>query len=110
MAKNFHLLDLAEQVADEIMELLQNSRPRLLHHDQLEKSAESIPSNIREGYGRSEGPDRNRYLRYSRGEADETRGHLRSNFVARRLLPRKYWPLHNKLRVIRKMINSILDE
>ena len=110
VGKNFHLLDLAEQVADEVMELLQNSRPRLLHHFQLEASAESIPANIREGYGRTEGPDRNRYLRYSRGSADETKGHLRSNFVANRIPPVKYWRLHNRLCLIRKMINAILGE
>ena len=110
MAKNFRLLELAQQVSDEIMELLQSSRPRLLHHFQLEDSAESVPANIRDGYGRPEGRDRDRFLRYSRSSADETKEHLRSNFAAKRLPASTYWRLHNRLNVIRKMINSITGD
>jgi four helix bundle protein len=110
VGNDFRLLDLAEQVADEIQQLLDNARPRLLHHGQLERSGESIPSNIREGYGRREGPDRNQYLRVSRGSAAESDRHLRANYKSGRISEPTYWRLHHRLIVIQKMITKIIGD
>src|SRR5688500_17777654 len=68
----FMLLAAAEAVVDEVNVLLASSRPRVLYRRQLEESAGSITSNIREGLGRREGPERNQFYRHARGSAEET--------------------------------------
>ena len=110
MPKDFRLLDLAEQIVDEVNDLLRTSRPRLLYHDQIEEAAGSISSNIREGYGRREGPERNQFLRYSRGSAGEVDDRLNRYRVARRLAAKRFWRLRDRLDVFRKMLNSIIGE
>ncbi|MGH7676955.1 MAG: four helix bundle protein [Gemmatimonadaceae bacterium] len=109
MAK-FVLLAVAEAVADEVNVLLTSSRPRLFYRRQLEESAGSISSNIREGLGRREGPERNQFYRYARGSAEETDDRLTRNFVAKRLKPTTYWRLHNRLVLIIKTINKLLGD
>lgn len=108
MANDFRLLDLARAVAEEIHELLRTARPRLLHYFQLEESAESIPANIREAYRRRTKGERNQFLGYARGSSDEADEHLRINRKEKRLGEARYWRLHHRLRVIRKMITSII--
>ena len=106
MSSNFRLLEAARLVADEVNGLLR-PRGRLLHRAQLERSAQSVPANIREGMGREPGPDRNNSYRYARGSAEETDEHLRANFEQHMLPPATYWRLHNRLKVIVSMIDEI---
>ncbi len=107
---NFRLLDVARQVEDEVNELLLNSRPPLLHRKQLADSAQSIPANIREAFGRRRGPEQNQYFRVAISSSEETEEHLRSNVAAKRLTTQRYWRLHHRLRVITKMIRSLMRE
>ena len=109
MAK-FVLLAVAEAVVDEVNVLLASSRPRLLYRGQIEESAGSITSNIREGLGRNEGPERNQFYRYARGSAEEVDDRLTRNFVAKRIKASTYWRLHNRLVLIIKMINKLLGD
>src|SRR5688500_8075321 len=102
------LIAVAEVVVDEINGLLASSRPRVLYRRQLEESAGSITSNIREGLGRREGPERNQFYRHARGSAEETDDRLTRNFVAKRLKPTTYWRLHNRLVLIIKTIDKLL--
>jgi four helix bundle protein len=109
--RDLALLDAAERAADQFNELL--DRPtgaRLLHVRQMRDSVQSIVANIAEGFGRGTGRDRARSLEIARGETEEAIQHLRANFRARRITPQDYWPRHNRLVVIVKMLSSFLLE
>ncbi|HEV8448498.1 MAG TPA: four helix bundle protein [Gemmatimonadaceae bacterium] len=71
------------------------------------QSAHAIGVNIREGFGRGPGGGRAQSIRVARGEAEETIGHLRSNFAMQRLERSTYWRLRNRLVVINRMLNSL---
>ena len=47
-------------------------------------------------------------LRIARGEAEETIRHLQANYRCGRVQASDYWPLHNLLVVIVKMLNSLI--
>jgi four helix bundle protein len=105
------LLDAAKRVADQINALIDESpRGRLLHVNQMRASVQSIAANISEGLGRRPGRDRARSFEIARGETEETITHLSANFRIDRIDERKYWPIHNRLVVIVKMVDSFLRE
>lgn len=106
--RDLAVLDAAERVADGINRLIDRSPRRLLHIRQMRDSVQSIGANISEGFGRGTGRDRARPLEIARGEAEETIRHLGANFRTDRIVPKDYWPLHNLLVVIVKMLNSLL--
>jgi four helix bundle protein len=64
--------------------------------------------NISEGFGRGTGRDRDRSLEIARGEAEEAIRHLSANFRSKRIAPQEYWPVHDLLVVIVKMLNSLV--
>jgi hypothetical protein len=47
--------------------------------------------------------------RHARGETEEAIQHLSANFRTDRIGPRDYWPLHNLLVVVVKMLNALLN-
>jgi four helix bundle protein len=109
--RDLKLLDAADRVADLINELIDRSpHGRLLHVAQMRKSVQSIGANISEGFGRGKGRDRDRPLEIARGETEETIRHLSANFRTNRIAPKDYWPRHNLLVVIAKMLTSILGD
>ena len=81
---------------------------RLLHVAQMRDSVQSIGANISEGFGRGNGRDRARPLEIARGETEETIRHLSANFRTNRLTAGDYWPVHNLLVVIAKMLTALL--
>ena len=110
--RDLDVLDAAETAADRISRLIERSNrsPRqLIHATQLQKSAQSVSANIGEGFGRRRGADCDYRLEIARGEAEEAIKHLRANFRTNRLSAADYWPLHNLLVVIVKMLSSILN-
>ena len=107
--RDLDVLDAAERAADAINSLIDRSHRRLLHVRQLRDSAQAIPANISEGFGRRKGRDRARSLQIARGETEETITHLASNFRAQRIEPKVYWPIRNLLVVIVKMLSSLLS-
>jgi len=100
--------DAAEQLAAQVINLVDRT-PRLLHKQQLLKSTQSLSANIAEGFGRVTKPERNNRLAIARGESEEAIRHLRANFAGRRITSKDYWPLHNRIVTIVKMINSLLS-
>ena len=108
--RDLNMLDASERAVDRVNALIDGSAGRrLLHANQLRNSTQSIPANIAEGFGRGTDGDRARLLRIARGEAEETIRHLNANFRAKRLTADDYWPVHNLLVVIVKMLNSFLN-
>jgi four helix bundle protein len=109
MANPLRLMHLARLVVDEIHRLLDRSRPRLLNEDQLRECSSSITSNIREAYGRGPGRERHQFLRYSRASAEESDERLRTSFANGRLGAKPYWQLRDRLRVIVRMIDRLIE-
>jgi four helix bundle protein len=106
MSNPFRALQVARAIADEVNELLRESK--LIHRAQLRDSAQSIPGNIREGLGRDPGPDRNKSYRVSRGSAEETDEHLRANLEDGRLPRATYRRLRNRIILFIKMIDACM--
>jgi four helix bundle protein len=108
--RDLTVLDAANRAADLINELIDRSpRGRLLHVGQLRDAVQSVVANIKEGFGRGTGRDRDRSLEIARGEVEEAIGHLATNFRARRISPRDYWPRRNTLVVTAKILTAILN-
>ena len=105
--RDLAVLDAANRAADGINRLIADSPKRLLHVSQMRDSVQSISANISEGFGRGKGRDLARSLEIARGEAEETIQHLGANFRDNRITPGDYWPLHNLLVVIVKMLNAL---
>ena len=109
--RDLDVLHAAELVADQINALADRPAPRgrrLLHVTEMRDSSQSIAANIAEGFGRGTDRDRARSLRIARGEAEETIRHVGANFRADRITPKVYWPIHNRLVTIVKMLDSLL--
>src|SRR5262245_30026244 len=108
MAHVLRVLDAARAVVDEVNRLCDGSRRRLLYDKQLRSAAQSICADIREAFGRRRGAERNQFLRFARGSAEEVDKHRRSNWGARRVEATEYWPLHNRLVAIIKILTSLM--
>ncbi len=107
--RDLKLLDAAERAARLINELIDRSpRGRLLHVSQMRDSVQAIGANFSDGFGRGERQDRDRSPEIGRGETEETIRHLSANFHSKRITPKEYWPRHNLLVVIVKMVTSFL--
>ena len=107
--RGLNVLDASERAADRINELIDcPTGRRLLHVNQMRNSAQASSANIAKGFGRGTDGDRARMLRIARAEAEETIRHLNANLRAKRVTPRKYWPIRDLLVVIVKMLNSLL--
>jgi len=107
--RDLNVLDAAERAAAKIDELIDRAPRRLLHVQQMRKSAQAVCANIGEAFGRRSGLDRIRVLEIARGEAEETIRHLAANFKRRRIDASDYWPVHNLYVVIVKMLNAIIN-
>jgi four helix bundle protein len=110
--RNLRVLAAAEEMVVEVVTLFDRPRParrRLLFKAQTLDSAQSVPANIGEAFGRTTLADRNRVLGIACGEAEETIRHLKANVSANRLDARSYWPLHNRLVTIVKMLKCLMN-
>ena len=74
------------------------------------ESAGSIAANIREAFGRRRGRERNQYLRVARSSAEETDEHLLANCRAGLLDQKRYWGSHNRIVVIVRMLNQLMQD
>jgi four helix bundle protein len=106
--QNLAVLDAAEQIVAEVVQLTTAKSSRLLFKAQLLKSVQSVNANIGEASGRATKADRNRSLGIARAEAEETVRHLPANKKANRIEPRAYWRLHSRLVTVIKMIGSLM--
>ena len=107
--RDLALLDAAKRAVDQVNALIDRpSGRRLLHVGQMRDAVESIAANIAEAFGRGTGRDRAQSLKIARGETEEAIQHLGSNFRNSRIPAKDYWPIHNLLVVIVKMVDSFL--
>ena len=110
MSSVLRVLDAARAVEGEIDEIIDRLGSTLIVPDQLRRAVGAIGANIREGYGRREGAERNQFLRYARGSAEETDEHLRRNFKRKRIDEATYWRLHNRLATIVRMLTALMRD
>ena len=106
--RNLAVLDAAELIVAEVVQLTTAKSSRLLFKAQLLKAAESVYANIGEAFGRATKADRNRSLGIARAEAEETIKHLRANKTANRIEAKTYWRLHSRLVTVIRMISSLM--
>jgi four helix bundle protein len=106
--RDLGVLDAADQLADDINRLIDESPRRLIHAGQLRDSAQAIGANISEGFGRGKGAGRSHSLRIARGETEETIRHLRANFASDRITQSVFWRNRNRAVTIIKMLTSLL--
>jgi four helix bundle protein len=109
--RNLRVLAAAEDMVVHVVTLFDRPRPRgrrLLFKTQTLDCAQSVSANIGEAFGRKTVADRNRILGIACGEAEEAIRHLKANLSANRLDERSYWPLHNRLVTIVKMLNRLI--
>jgi four helix bundle protein len=107
--RDLNVLDAAERVAVMVNQLIERSpRGQLLHVQQLRDAVQAIAANITEGFGRATRGARDYSLRVAHGETEEAICHMRANFRANRVEPTDYWPIHNLLVVISKMLAKLL--
>ena len=103
------VLDAAELAAERLNRLIDRIGPRrLLYVSQMRSAAQSVPSNIREGFGRRTRADRDNKLGVARGEAEEAIGHVRANLRLDRITKHDYWPIYNLFRCVIKMLDGFL--
>ena len=108
--RDLDVLDAAQRAADMLDALIARHPGRqLLHVSQMRRCLQSIAANIGEGFGRGKGRDRNRSLEIARGETEGAIRHLSANYRTSRIDPSEYWPFHNLLVVIAKMLTSLLN-
>jgi four helix bundle protein len=107
MRPGLRVLDAAQIVVDDVNRLLESRR--LPNAGQIREAAESIPANIQEGFGRDAGPDRNQFLRFARGSAEQTNNRLRSRFAAKDIPAKVYWPIHHRLVAIVRMLTNLMS-
>ena len=81
----------------------------MIHRAQLSRSSQSIPSNIKEGWRREKGPDRNTFYRYASSSAEETDEHLRGNHAQGRITTKVFWRLHHRLMLVIKMLDALMS-
>jgi four helix bundle protein len=101
--RDLRVLAAAEEVAAEVLTLSD-----VHFRAQLQESAEGVPANIREAFGRGNPADRKRVLLIARGQAEKAIGHLAANFSAGRIDEKMYWRMRHRLTTIVKMLNSIM--
>ena len=108
--RDLNVLDAAQRAADMFEALIERSpRGQLRHVRQMRNAIQSISANIGEAFGRRPGRDRNRSLEIARAESEEAIRHLHANYRVRRVSRKDYWPFHNILVVIVKMLNSMIN-
>ena len=109
--KDLNVLEAAEQLVQMVNELIdQSPRGRLLHVQQLRDAVSSIAANISEAFGREPGGARRQSLGIARGETEEAIRHMKENYSASRVPSPRYWPIHNRLLVLSKMVTGLLKD
>ena len=107
MNNPLRVLDAARSVVEDVDRLLDSGT--LLRQGQLRESVESITSNIREAYGQRPGRARAKFFIHARGSAEETDEHLWANFKANRVDQPIFWRLHNRIAVVVRMLNRLIE-
>ena len=102
------VVQVARAIVDELNDLSASSS-RIANDHQLRRSAQSVAANIREGFGRRKGAERNQFLRIARGSAEETDEHLRTHAAQKHIAPATYWRLHHRLVVCIRMLNALME-
>ena len=105
---SLRVLEVARFVVDGINALQASATGALAQDVQLRRSAQSIAANVREAYGRRAGPERNQFLRFARGSAEEADEHLRAHVAQSRIPERSYWQLHHRIMLCIKMLNGLM--
>jgi four helix bundle protein len=99
--------DAAEDFAVDVTRWLESLKKPCPHADQLRRAADSIGSNLNEGFGRGPGLDRKRFYRTATSSCEEALGWLRKSRRMRQIEPKKFHRFTNRGVVIIRMIKRL---
>jgi four helix bundle protein len=100
-------LNFAEKVCKQVLPSLPKEEKWALV-DQLRRSAQSIPANLAEGYGRYYYQDAIRYCYIARGSLEESFSHLTLAFRLGYLEMEHFRTLQGEIEVLRRMLNGYI--
>jgi four helix bundle protein len=105
-SNGLHALELAQLIAAEVKELIDTFPPSapLGFRIQLGNAANSVHSNIAEGYGRVTAPERRNKLRLARGELEEAQSQLKVASQVRYIAEKDFYRTWNRTRVLYRML------
>jgi len=103
-------LDLAQLIVKEVVETV-GCFPRgdpMELGGQLARAANSVSSNIAEGYGRATPAERRNKLRIARGELSEAQSHLKVGSLCKYLPKKRFYRLWNQMVTLDRMLARLM--
>jgi four helix bundle protein len=100
-------MEFATTICRDILPTLPPNEKWALSH-QIRRSAQSVPANIAEGYGRYYFQDNVRFCYIARGSLEETYSHLTLANSLNYLEPETFKTLSDEIRELRRMINGYI--
>ena len=97
----------ATNICDQILPMLPNEEKWALT-DQLRRSAQSIPANLAESYGRYYYQDSIRFCYIARGSLEETFSHLTLAYNLGYISEKEHTSLIQETNELRKMVNGYI--
>ena len=108
-ANGLHALELAQLIAREVKELIDKFPPGapLDLRAQLGNAANSVHSNIAEGYGRATPAERRNKLRLARGELEELQSQLKVAMHVKYVAMRDFYRVWNRTQLLHRMLPKL---
>ena len=105
-SNGLHALELAQLIAKDIKELIDHFPPNapLGLRAQLGDAANSVHSNIAEGYGRVTTLERRNKLRVARGELEEAQSQLKVACRVHYIRDKDFYRLWNRTQALHRML------
>ena len=108
-SNGLHALELAQLIAKEIKELIDKFPPGapLGLRTQLGDAANSVHSNIAEGYGRATTAERRNKLRVARGELEEVQSQLKVAMQVNYVAKADFYRVWNRTQLLHRMLAKL---
>lgn len=108
-SNGLNALELAQLIAEEVMALIAKFPPDapLGFGAQLANAANSVHSNIAEGFGRTTTPERRNKLRLARGELEEAQSQLKVAMRVNYIALKDFYRVWNRAQLLHRMLAKL---